>query len=77
MQRNMPSLYAHLKKYNINFKTIVYEWLMTFFCGFVQDEMCALVLDNFILDGWPAIYRIAVAIFRLYEDEFMQTNDMY
>ncbi len=39
--------------------------------------MCALVLDNFILDGWPAIYRIALTIFRLYEDEFMQANDMY
>lgn len=39
--------------------------------------MAASVLDNFMLEGWPAIFRISVALLRLYEQELLQADSMH
>lgn len=53
------------------------EWLLTFFSALLPPEMAASILDNFILEGWPAIYRISVALLRLHETDLLETASVY
>lgn len=68
----MPQLYAHFKKHNFKVEMFAQEWLMCFFCGYLNQEQSAAVIDNFVLEGWPAIYRISIALLRLYEDDLLE-----
>jgi hypothetical protein len=52
-------------------ENLVYDWIRFFYCGYFPDHIAVNVVDNFILDGWPAIYRITLSLLRLYEDEIM------
>ena len=53
------------------------QWLITLFCGYFQTEMAASVLDNFVLEGWPAIYRISVALLRLFEQDLLLATEFH
>jgi hypothetical protein len=53
------------------------DWLMTLFCGFFNcKDLQNQILDNFFLDGWPAIYRISLTILRKLEPELITLDDV-
>jgi len=39
--------------------------------------MAVIVLDNFMLEGWPALYRISVALLRLFEPDLLQASEFH
>jgi len=52
---------------------------MTLFCGYFQSAVSGLIygiLDNFLLDGWSALYRISLAILRMLEPQLLLLNDI-
>jgi len=53
------------------------QWLITLFSGYFPTEMAASVLDNFVLEGWPAIYRISVALLRLFEQDLLLATEFH
>jgi hypothetical protein len=78
VQVKLVEFSAHLKKLNVKLDTFSCEWIMTFFCGFFSKslEICSAILDFFILDGWPAIYKIALSFLRFFQTQLLQTKDM-
>ena len=49
---------------------------MTLFAGYFPYKLFIIVLDNFFKEGWPAIYRISLALLKMWEKEFLELNDM-
>ena len=49
---------------------------MTLFAGYFPYKMFIPVIDNFFREGWPAIYRMSLALLKLWENEFLQLNDI-
>jgi len=52
---------------------------MTLMQGFWHDQgydLCATVLDAFIEEGWPSIYKLALTIFALLQPEILKANDL-
>jgi hypothetical protein len=49
---------------------------MTLFNGYLSYKVILTVMDNFFLDGWAAIYRVSIAILKIYEQEFLKLPDM-
>jgi len=74
----LPNLHAHLGRVKFNLEMILCNWLMTLFCGFflyATPSLIVQILDNFFLDGWPAIYRISVALLRILEPKLLCLDD--
>ncbi len=49
---------------------------MTFFCGFFNFPNTLTILDNFFLDDWQAVFRIALALLNRFKFELMQNTDI-
>jgi hypothetical protein len=48
---------------------------MTLFCGYLSHRVVLVILDNFFLEGWPAIYRVSLAIIKKYQKEFLSLQE--
>ncbi len=77
IEANLPKLFSHFKKHGVRSNMFATQWLITFFSGYFQTEMAATVLDNFVLEGWPALYRISVALLRLFEPDLLQASEFH
>ena len=69
-------LFAHFKKLQLDLSIVTSNWLMTLFNGYLSYPVVLAVMDNFFLDGWSAIYRVSIAILKLYQEEFLKLPDM-
>ncbi len=51
---------------------------MTFFCGFFSrnSSLSFAVLDNVMVDGWSAVYRISIALLRYLESNLLKAKDI-
>lgn len=71
----MPWLFHHLKRVEMSTDYFTSKWIMTLYSNFLPLRMMPAVMDNFLLEGWTAIYRLAIAL--LWEMEsIMLTMDM-
>jgi len=62
----MPLLHQHFKKLKLDLSSLTGHWLMTLFNGYLPYSATLAVLDNFFLEGWPAIYRVTLAILKMH-----------
>ena len=60
----------------LNLEMITGNWVMTLFTGYFPSHIMLPVLDNFFYEGWPSIYRFALALLSLWEEEFLALNDI-
>jgi hypothetical protein len=65
IQRSLPPLHSHFKKNNFTTEFFAQHWMSSLLCGFLNQDAAASVLDNFMLQGWPFIYRIVVSVLTL------------
>lgn len=49
---------------------------MTFFCGYFNYESTLLILDNFFMDDWLAIFRISLSILKMFKKDILALNDI-
>jgi hypothetical protein len=77
IQLNLPKIHYHFKKHGLKVEMFATEWFITLFSVILPPEMAASVLDNFMLEGWSAMYRISVALLRLHETELLKTSSIY
>ena len=52
------------------------NWIMTIFCGYFPAKILLPFLDNFFHEGWTAVYRFALTMLSLWEEEFLKLNDI-
>ena len=49
---------------------------MTIFCGYFPSKILLPFLDNFFREGWTAVYRFALTMLGLWEEDFIALNDI-
>ena len=79
LEEKIPKLYAHFKKMQLKLDMFLCDWFMTLFCGFFfvsTNGLAYAILDNFFLDGWPALYRVSLTILRILEPELILMDDI-
>ena len=76
IKQELPALHQHFNKLQLNLEMLTGNWIMTLFAGYFPYKMFIPVIDNFFREGWPAIYRMSLALLKLWEKEFLQLNDI-
>ncbi len=68
----IPKLWNHFTNEGIHQTMFLTEWIMTFFCRGFSFELVTRVWDIFMFEGdMKIIYRVALAILKYFEDEFL------
>lgn len=52
------------------------NWVMTLFCGYFPSRILLPFMDNFFREGWTAVYRFALTLLIIWEDDFLELNDI-
>ena len=70
----MPKLFHHLKKIEMSTDYFTSKWVMTLYSNFLPLRLMPFVLDNFFLEGWIAVYRIAISVLKELESDMMDMD---
>ena len=75
----LPFMYKHLRDLDINLDMIVTPWLLTVFTYLhyqqeLPKETVMDIWDFFLLQGWPAIISVCLAIFYLAQELVLEKN---
>lgn len=62
IKEHIHDLFLYFKRIGLNPEVITGQWLMTFFCGYFNYPSILSIIDNFFLDDWVAVFRIALAL---------------
>lgn len=76
IKENLPQLHGHFRKVKLEMSALTGSWLMPLFHGFLSHQACLAVMDNFFQEGWPAIYKVALAILRMHEADFLKLDEL-
>ena len=74
IKEQMPKLFHHLKKIEMSTDYFTSKWVMTLYSNFLPLRLMPFVLDNFFLEGWIAIYRIAISVLKELESDMMDMD---
>lgn len=64
IKEKLPKLFNHLKWIEMQTDYFTSKWVMTLYSNFLPLRLIPVVFDNFFLDGWTAIYRIAISVLK-------------
>jgi len=70
----LPKLAAHMRELDLRLDFLAGQWLAPLFGNILEWEAVLRVWDAFFLCGWPALFRIAVAILVLLEDKLLEMD---
>lgn len=73
IKEHLPDVFYHFRRLQLNLEVITGQWLMTFFCGYFHFEAMLPIIDNFFLDDWLAIFRIALALLQKFKEDIIQS----
>lgn len=71
LERKRPHLVAQLKRLDIPIALLATNWFQSLFVDVLPTEASMRVLDAFIGEGFKILYRVALALFVLNEDELL------
>ena len=71
---HLPQLYAHLDEEGIDLSMFSASWFITLFTNFnyLPPDVVAMFFDQFVLDGWKAVFRVALALLKQAEPTLME-----
>ena len=75
IKEHFPLVHAHFKRFKLELSVLTAHWLMTLFCGYLSHKVVLAILDNFFLEGWPAIYRVSLAIVKRCQAELLALQE--
>ena len=70
----MPALFKKLKDSNYVPSMYAQPWFLTLYSGFFKLELVSRIWDIFLVEGKKTIFRVALAILKLNEDELMRAD---
>ncbi|EJD74068.1 hypothetical protein LOAG_18565 [Loa loa] len=73
--RRLPRLAAHLDHYGIDLATVTLNWFLALFHDAVPFQTMIRIWDCFLLDGTKVLFRFALAILSIHENEVLQRCD--
>jgi Rab-GTPase-TBC domain len=76
ISEHIPDLAKYFKRLGLFSEVITGQWLMTFFCGYFNHPSILMILDNFFLDDWIAVFRLSLALLKKFKDDLMVSTDI-
>ena len=70
----MPALFKKLKEFNYVPVMYAQPWFLTLYSGFFKLELVSRIWDIFLVEGKKTIFRIALAILKLNEEELLKAD---
>eukprot|EP00039_Didymoeca_costata_P007670 m.102469 g.102469 ORF g.102469 m.102469 type:complete len:181 (+) comp13775_c0_seq5:2153-2695(+) len=67
-----PKLYTHLEKNDIDFGLVTFSWMLTIFIDSLPPPTVVRVFDVFLFEGSKIIFRIAIGMFLMYQNEILK-----
>lgn len=73
LERKMPRLHKHLVKNDI--QLTLFTWFFTIFVDGFRPELMLRIWDCFLLEGDKVLFRIALAILHISQDDLLRMHD--
>lgn len=74
LSHHLPALDTHLKKIQCEMSMVTMTWFLRLFIGDIHLEAVLRIFDCFFEEGPEFLYRIALAIFKLNQNELLQVS---
>ncbi|XP_034032340.1 TBC1 domain family member 2B [Thalassophryne amazonica] len=75
MCEKIPRLHAHFEQHKVDFSLITFNWFLVVFVDSVVSDILFKIWDAFLYEGPKIIFRFALALFKLKEEEFLKLQD--
>lgn len=75
MKEELPKLCKHLEKYEFDVDLLLTKWLICLFVNHLPLETELVVWDLFFIKGVQVIFRVALTLFDLMQNEILQADD--
>jgi len=72
LARKRPQLMSHMRKLEIPVGLIATTWFQSLYLDVLPTETSMRVMDAFVAEGFKVLYRVALALFMMNEQEIMQ-----
>ncbi|KAL4074944.1 rab-GTPase-TBC domain-containing protein [Scleroderma yunnanense] len=72
VQESLPKLSIHLSNLGVDLPAICFSWFLSLFTDCLPIETLFRIWDIFLVDGLDVLYRVALAILRINEQELLQ-----
>lgn len=69
--KHLPRLSKHFRKINVKVMHITMDWILTVFTSSFPFEFVLRVWDVFLLHGWSAFFRAALALLQQHRDHLL------
>lgn len=73
LEKKMPKLHKHLVKNDI--QLTLFTWFFTIFVDGFRPELMLRIWDCFLLEGDKVLFRFALAILHIAQDDLLKMND--
>lgn len=73
IEKKMPKLHKHLVKNDIDLT--LFSWFFTIFVDGFRPELMLRIWDCFLLEGDKVLFRFALSILYIYQDDLLEMND--
>ena len=61
-RERLPRLAAHFEREGVDHAMYASQWFITIFAYSFPFDLVTRVWDMFLLEGWKAVYRVALAV---------------
>lgn len=73
-EQNLPDLCEHFTLLEIPSAFFLIDWMLSLFVRVLSFRTASRVIDCFLLDGEPFIYRTAIALLMYHESELLKCS---
>ncbi|XP_023021601.1 TBC1 domain family member 12 [Leptinotarsa decemlineata] len=74
---NLPKLYSHFERSGLTPDLYLLDWIYTIFAKAMPLDIACRVWDVFLRDGYEFIFRTALGILHLHQDDLMEMDFLH
>ena len=70
----LPDLWEYFEEEKIDPRSYIYEWIMTLYTRALPVNVAKRVWDLFFIDGFPLLFKTALAILKIIKDRILYSD---
>lgn len=74
LEHHLPDLHAHFSAIGLHAVLYAQEWFLTLFTYSLPMSLAARVMSTFFVDGWPALFRMALAVLQDKQEQLLDCD---
>ena len=74
MEQHIPIIGEHFAEYDFNLDLLSFQWLVCLYSGKLREDTVNKVWDLFFLQGISIIFRVALTIIKVLEEEILEVD---